>query len=322
MTDTRAPRLLARFAAAGPVARGAMWMILSGLAFATMMASAKLAGQRLDSFQVAFFRALFGLAAILPFIVRLGMDGVRTNRPWLQMARGVFGSSAMLTGFYAMVHLPLADVTAIGFANPLFLLVLAAIFLGERLRWRRSLATLAGFSGVVLMLRPAGTVDPAALVALLSTLLAACSMVLIKTMARNDNPSTIVFYFGVFSTIVSAIPAALVWQAPTAHELAILVVMGIAATAGQSCMVRAYAAAEASVVAGFDYVRLLWACLFGYALFGQLPDHWTLGGAAIIIASTLYLARTEGAAARALAANVTEPATDPTLVPLPAQGKR
>jgi drug/metabolite transporter (DMT)-like permease len=294
-TTGRAGTLARRFADASPLVRGATWILLSGLFFALMISAAKFAGTRLDAFQVAFFRALFGLAAIMPFIVRLGVDGVRTSRPWLQIARGFVGSSAMLTGFYAMVHLPLADVTAIGFANPLFMLVLAALFLGERVRLRRTLATIAGFVGVIVMLRPAGTVDPAALAALLSTLLAACSLVLIKTMARNDNPSTIVFYFGLFSTVISAVPAALVWVTPTWHELAVLGAMGLCATAGQSCMVRAYAAAEATLVSSFDYVRLIWACLFGYLWFGEIPDRWTLVGAGIIIASTLYLARRERA---------------------------
>jgi len=288
-------QLGARFAAASPVVRGASWMLLCGLFFAIMIAAAKYAGERLHPFQVAFFRALFGLIAILPFILRMGLDGVRSSRPWLQIARGVVGSSAMMTGFYAIVHLPMADVTAIGFANPLFLLVLAALFLGERLRLDRGIATISGFVGVMIMLRPAGTVDPAALFALLSTFLAACSMVLIKTMARNDNPSTIVFYFGVFSTAVSVVPASLVWVQPTGHEMVVLVAMGVAATAGQSCMVRAYAAAEASLVASFDYVRLVWACLFGYLWFGEVPDRWTLAGAMVIVGSTLYLARREQA---------------------------
>jgi drug/metabolite transporter (DMT)-like permease len=294
-TNGRAGLLARRFAEASPLVRGATWILLSGVFFALMISAAKFAGNRLDAFQVAFFRALFGLASIMPFIVRLGVDGVRTSRPWLQIARGFVGSSAMLTGFYAMVHLPLADVTAIGFANPLFMLVLAALFLGERVRLRRTLATIAGFAGVIVMLRPAGTLDPAALAALLSTLLAACSLVLIKTMARNDNPTTIVFYFGLFSTVISAVPAYLVWVTPTAHELVVLGAMGLFATAGQSCMVRAYAAAEATLVASFDYVRLIWACLFGYLWFGEIPDRWTLVGAAIIIASTLYLARRERA---------------------------
>ncbi len=273
--------------------RGISWMIGSVFFYTVMGVAVKFAGHRLDPMQIGFARALFGLLALLPFAWQAGWAGLKTNRPVLQFARGFTGSSAMLIGFWAIVHLPLADVTAISFANPLFLLVLAVLFLGEKVGVRRWSATAVGFVGVLVMVRPGLDMDPAMLIALGGTALVAISVILIKTMARNDNPMTLLLYFGIFSTAISAVPAALVWQNPTGEELLFLLITGICGTAAQSCYIRSFAAADASLVAPFEYTKLIFAGLFGFVFFLEVPDRWTIVGAGIIVASTLYIARRE-----------------------------
>lgn len=270
-------------------------MLASALLFTAMAVAAKLVGPRLDAFQIAFFRAISGFATVAPFAYAAGWGAVRTNRPALQIARGLTGTAAMLLMFYSVVHLPLAQVTAIGFANPLFLIVLAALFLGETVRIRRWSATLIGFAGVLIMVRPSASTDPTLLIALLGTFLVAVSVALIKTMAKNDRPMTMLFYFGVFSTVISAVPAALVWQAPTGQELVFLLLTGIFGASAQACYIRAFRDAEASLVAPFEYSKLLFAVLFGVLLFDEIPDHWTFAGAAVIVGATLYIARREAA---------------------------
>src|SRR3546814_16470131 len=131
----------------------------------------KLVGARLDSLEIGFFRCAFGLATVLPFMLRGGTAAFRTERPMLHLFRGLLGTTAMFCSFYALTHLPLADATAIGFANTLFMIVLAVLFLGKTVRWRRWTATIVGFAGVLVMVGPGGHgVDLPVLAALFGTL--------------------------------------------------------------------------------------------------------------------------------------------------------
>lgn len=288
--------------------RGAIWILLASLLFTIMSAMVKSVGARLDSFEIGFFRCAFGLLAVLPFMLRAGPAAFQTRRPVMHLMRGLLGTTAMFCGFYALTHLPLAEATAIGFASSLFVIVLAVLFLGEAVRWRRWTATVVGFVGVLVMVGPGGHgLDPAMLVALFGTLCVATVSVVIKRLSATESPLSIVFSFGVVSTVVSAAPAAMVWQTPTADELALLVLIGAIGTAAQSCGIRGFRAGEATAVAPFDYSRLLFAGVLGYAIWGDVPTTYTLAGACLIVASTLYIARREAALARR-AASETGPA--------------
>src|SRR5690606_23111586 len=299
MTDglrARPRGLVARGRALPGNARGALWMLLAGAVFTAQGALVKLLGTRLDSFQIAFFRCAVGLLTIAPFIVgpylAQGATALfMTGRPWMHLARGLVGVAGLFCGFYAVTHLPLADATAISFTKPLFMIVLAVLFLGERFRWRRWSATAIGFIGVLIIMRPGtASFDPAALVALLGSLFVADVVVLVKKLATTERNVTILFYFAVITTIVSAGPALLVWQDPSGAELVLLALVGIAATLGQACSLRAYRAGEATAVMPFDYARLVFAAAYGYLFFAEVPDIWTYVGAAILVASTLYIA--------------------------------
>jgi drug/metabolite transporter (DMT)-like permease len=139
-------------------ARGAAWIILAGFCFATMGATVKLLGARLDPLQIAFFRCAFGLLFLLPFLLRSGgvVQALRSRRPGRHVARVVLGVIAMYCGFYAITRMPLADVTTLGFSQPLFMIPLAVLVLGEQIHRARWLATIAGFAGVLLMIGPGG----------------------------------------------------------------------------------------------------------------------------------------------------------------------
>ncbi len=286
--------LATRWTALPANVRGALWILAASILFSTMAALVKTLGARLDSFQIAFFRCAFGLAVILPFMVRAGPSVFRTDRLPLHVFRALTGVTAMFCGFYALTHLPLADATAISFAKPLFMIVLAVFFLRETVRWRRWTATAVGFVGVLIMIRPGEAgLDPALLAALFGTLCVAVVVVLIKRLSTTEAPLTILFTFGVVSTLVSAIPAALVWRMPTAEELILLVLVGALGAAGQSCGIRGFRVGEATAVVPFDYSRLLFAGAFGYMLFGDIPTVHTVIGAGLIVASTLYIALRE-----------------------------
>jgi drug/metabolite transporter (DMT)-like permease len=259
-----------------------------------MALTVKLLGARLDSFQIAFFRAFVGLVALLPFVAR-GGGGVmvRTRRPVMHLARGVLGAGAMFCGYYALTHLPLADAVAISYARPLFLIVLAVLFLNETVRLRRWSATAVGFLGVLVMMRPGGGVELASLLALAGALMIAVVNVLVKKLAATERPVTILFHFGVISTIATLVPALVVWRGPTPVELLLLVLVGVLGMSAQACMIRGLRLGEATAVMPFDYVRLLIAGVVGFLVFAEVPDRWTLIGAAVIVAAPLYIALRE-----------------------------
>ncbi len=281
-----------------PIWRGAMWMLLSALMFAVMGVVVKWLGSRLDSFQVAFFRAGFGFLTILPFAVAGGLAAFRTQRPGIHLLRGMLGATGMVCGFYALTHLPLAEATAYSFTRPMFVVVLAAIFLGERLRIRRISATLVGFAGVLIMMEPAVGLQPAALVALMGTALVAGVVVTVKLLLRVDRPITILFWFGLISTVLTMIPALVVWIQPTFEELILLIATGAVGAGAQGAMMRAYMLAEATVMAPFSYVQLVFAGAFGYLAFAEVPGVRTFVGATVIVGSTMYIVFREAALAR------------------------
>ncbi|HEX2115527.1 MAG TPA: DMT family transporter, partial [Alphaproteobacteria bacterium] len=152
-------------------ARGALWMLGAVTAFAMMDALIKWVGQTLDPFQIALFRCLFGGLFVLPFALRHGPAAIRTRRWGGHLGRALIGYTAMTLGFYAVTHLPLADATALSFTRPLFMILLAVLFLNEQVRWRRWSATGVGFLGVLVMARPGeGGFEFAALIAIAATL--------------------------------------------------------------------------------------------------------------------------------------------------------
>ena len=228
----------------------------------------------------------------------------------------------MVGGFYATTRLPLTDSTAISFTAPLFMILTAIFLLGEKVRWRRGLATVAGFIGVLVMVRPdSGTLDAAAMVGLFAAFLVALSTTLIKRLSATEEALTILVYFGLFSSILTAIPAYVVWRPLTSDELALLGLVGTLGAVGQFCQVRAYAAGELMAVAPIDYSRLIFAGIMGFLLFAELPDRYTLVGAAIIVGSTLYIAYRETHLSRlhraALAARPTAPHPEDAAAPEP-----
>ncbi|WP_185961396.1 DMT family transporter [Telmatospirillum sp. J64-1] len=275
--------------------RGALWMLAAAASFASMNGLIKGLGQEMHAFEIAFFRALFGLLLVAPFAMRGGIGMVKTKKPHLHLLRAVLGVTAMITSFYAFTQLPLAAVTAILFTKPLFMIVLAVLFLGEVVRWRRWAATLVGFIGMLVILQPWSGMGlgPAALWAVLSAFAMAGALAMVKKMTETERPATMLFWFTVAATVVSAIPAAMVWQTPTGGQLALLVLIGALGSAGQYLAVRAYRVGEATLVTPLDYFQLLFAGVIGYWAFSEMPGIWTAVGAAIIVASTFYILRRE-----------------------------
>ncbi len=287
------------------IVRGALWMIAGAAFLAGMIGVVRHLSASLHPFEIAFFRNLFGLAFMLPWILGTGFRGLRTNRIGLFGLRACFSIGAMLCWFWAIAHMPLAEAVALNFTSPMFTTVLAVLFLGEVVRLRRWSATAVGFLGALVILRPGlDAIQPAALVVLASSLFMGAARVCVKKLSATESSNAIVAYMVLFLTPMSLVPALFVWRTPDADTFLWLILLGGLATLAHQCMARAFRAAEASAVVPFDYARLPFTALIAYFAFGQVAGLWTWIGAGIIAAAGVYIARREAALSRpAVSAN-------------------
>jgi drug/metabolite transporter (DMT)-like permease len=213
--------------------------------------------------------------------------------------RTAMGTGSMVLGFYAVSMLPLADATAIAFSQPLFSVVVAALVLGEKVRWRRWSATVIGFAGVLIMARPGeGSLQLGALVALANAAAVSISILLVRRLSDSETPLMILTQFAIFSTILLTVPAILVWRWPDLWGWVLAVGIAVSATVGQYFWVQAFKAGEMSAVAPFEYMRLPFAVFVGWLIWGEMPVIWTYIGASIVIGSALYIAHREHQLAR------------------------
>ena len=259
----------------------------------------KYVGGNIHPVQIALIRYSLGVVLLAPMFVRLGLTGLKTARIGLHLGRALVATIGQLAVYYAVVHLMLADATAIMFSRPLFITVLAVVLLGETVGWRRWSATIVGFAGMVVMVRPGQMgFDPVSMVAIAAALLFALSLVLIRKLASTEPPARILFYYHVSGSLLFLGPALWLWVAPSALQWLLLFLIGVLTTIGMVCFVRGFAVGEASIVGPMEYSRLVYAALIGYFVFAELPDAWTWVGAAIIVASTLYVTRHEAMSGR------------------------
>ena len=292
--------LLAAYFSLPPPMRGMVLMFGATVGFASMHAVIRIASSEQHPFEVAFFRNLFGLAFLSPFLLRYGFGLLRTRRLPLHAARGAVHVSAMLMFFFAVPITPLSTVAALSFTAPLFVTVGAVLVLGEVVRIRRIAALVAGFVGALVIVRPGmAALDPGSLLVLGSSAVWAVAMILIKLLARTESSLTMTAYMAVFLTPLSAIAAAFVWQWPSLEDLGWFALMGSFGTLAHLCFGQAFREADTTVVLPVDFLRLIWASVYGYLLFNEIPVLFVWIGGVIIFASTLYLAYREAKVARA-----------------------
>jgi drug/metabolite transporter (DMT)-like permease len=287
-------RVLATFSGLPGPFRAAFWIVCGGGAFVFMMAIARHLADDLHMLLIVFWRAVFGVAFMLPWLARRGLGALRTDKAALHGARTLSNYGGLLFTFYAATLLPLADITAIGFARPIIGSVLAILILGEAARARRWWATLAGFAGALIIVRP-GFVEfnPGIWLVICAVVLGGFNVILARYLVRTDTPDTVAMYMMLFLTPMSLAPALFVWRWPDGGELLWLVLLGAVGMLSQRSITRAYHAAEATLTLSFDFLRLPVAALIGYVLFAERPDVWVWVGGAVICAATVFLGRLE-----------------------------
>jgi|SRR6056297_1315378 len=280
--------------------RGILLMALGFFSFAACDVQAKFLTDTLHPFQIVWFRQLGLALGVVVLLVLRGGHILRSHLPVIQIARGLMAVFSAVFFIIAVSYVPLADVVAVTFVAPFIVTVLGALFLGEAVGIRRWIAVSIGFVGMLVVIRPGmGVLHPAIGFAVAAATLFSLRQVLSRSLSGADPVITTVAYTSLTSIAVASVALPFVWSWPQDPSLW-LVIIGLSVTAGlgEILVIRALDIALAVVLAPIHYSMILWSTFYGYVVFSDLPDVWTLLGCAIIVASGLYTLHREHAAAK------------------------
>ncbi len=279
-------------------------MLASTVCFAAMHATIRYVSFELHPFEIAFFRNLFGLVALVPPLLRYGPSILRTNKIHLHAVRGLLSLITVLSMITGLSLTPLAEATSLNFTVPIFATIGAILILGEALTATRLIALVVGFAGAVLILRP-GFVEigfgPVAM--LISAASWGGGVVANRVLMRTESSVTVVVHMTFFVMPVTFVLALFVWQWPTPMQLFWLLLLGTFGTLAHICLTQAFKTAEATAVVPIDFTRLIWASLLGYFLFAEVPDAFIWVGAAMIFGAVLFITYYEARADRSARAS-------------------
>ena len=269
---------------------GALLVIVAEFCMATMGAMVKLLGQSMPHEMAVFARNLAGLIVLLPVLIKHRGFTWKTSCLHLHLLRSLAGVAAMYCFFYAIIHMPLADSMLLKMTAPLFMPVIALFWLHENISHWTIYALLMGFAGVWLIVDPSGEMNWVALIAIAGGVLAAIAKVSIRRLSHTEPTTRIVFYFATTATLVSAIPAFLVWIAPDGQTLLLMAAIGIVGTVGQLALTRAYSVSNAGTIAPLTYFSVIFGGVYGYLFWHEIPHLQFIAGAVLIsIAGLLTL---------------------------------
>ena len=286
-----------------PTTRGLVWASVAGLTFSLLNALMRLLTLQLDPFQSLFLRYFFGLLVLLPVVWHGGFAAYRPKKMSGQFTRGAFHTLGLCLWFTALPRIPLADMTAIGFTTPIFIMVGAWFFFREAMRWERWLATAVGFTGVLIVVGPqlSGSTGGYHLLMLASAPMFAASFLLTKALTRHETPGVIIVWQSISVSLFSLPLALLHWQSLSAWQWAGFALCGVLGSAGHYCLTRSFMAADISATQSAKFLDLVWSALMGWLLFTDIPSQSTLIGGTVICAATIWVAGRESRAARAVA---------------------
>lgn len=276
--------------------RGMAWMVLSGVLFIMLTTIMRGIAQTMNPIEVQALRYSAGIIVMLPLIWRSGFSAWKPASGWWgQVRRGIVHTSSLLLWFTALPHIQIADVTAISFTTPIFVMIGAVIFLGEKMIWERWVAALIGTAGVVVVVWGglSGSGGGYTLLMLASSPLIAASYLISKALTRVDRPTVIVAWQSITVALISLPIAAFDWTWPTGTQWLLLLCCGALGSSGHYALTRAFVAADASATQPARFLDLGWSALAGYVVFHDIPSNDTLVGAAIILAGTTWLAQRE-----------------------------
>ena len=274
-----------------PRVQGILLMAASMAFFALLDGMAKHVMLHLPAFVAVFFRYLLALALTLVIVWRAGgLSLLATGHPLLQALRGLMLVSSTWLNFFAISYLQLAQTAAISFTIPLWVCALSVPLLGEAVGLRRWIAVLVGFLGVLVIMRP-GTEDfhPAMLLSVMAAICGALYNIATRKVGGRDRAETSLFYVGFVGSLGAALPLPWHWQMPEGTQWLFLVGMGLCGGIGHFMLIQAHRLAPAAALSPFVYTQIVWMIALGFLMFGDVPDLWTLIGAAVVIASGLFV---------------------------------
>ena len=278
---------------------GIAWMLATMFCFVTLDSTAKYLMQSYPVAQVIWARFFFHLVFVVILMGPRLSARIRSQNLLHQGLRSFFMFSTTVLFFLGIHLLPLTTASTIMFMSPIILTVLSIPLLGERVGPRRWLGIVIAFAGALVVMRPGSeSLQLSTLVVLAAAFTHALYQVFTRKLGTRDSPMTSLFYTGAIGALVTTAAIPLYWQPVASTDWALFVFAGIVGGIGHLCLIRAFRSAPASVVAPFSYSSLLWATAFGFVIFGDLPDGWTLTGAALIIGSGLYIFHREQALKR------------------------
>jgi drug/metabolite transporter (DMT)-like permease len=280
------------------VLRGAAWMIMAGFCWTIMTILVRQLSADYSSFEILFFRNLVSVCILLPLAMRSGLSSLKTQRLPLHSLRALLSYIGVLLLFYGIANIPLPDVTALSFTQPLFVVVLAALILKEAVNGARWIAVIAGFVGLLVIVRPGVVaVELATVLVLLSAFSYAVSNICVKRLMTTDTANQSVFYFNLLMLPIALVPALFVWVTPALADLPLFVAIGVNGTIAVYAYARSFTLADASAVMPFDFLRMPMAATAAFLLFSETGDIWTWVGSVIIFASSYFLARSSSKSA-------------------------
>ncbi len=269
---------------------GSLFVILGEVFFVSMGMLVKYLGESIPNHHLVFYRNVLAALVLIPLLYKQGFHNIKTRHIGMHLIRSLCGVLAMYCFFYALANIELANAMLLKLTGPIFIPIIAILWIQEHVTTKTILGIAVGFVGVIIFLNPTAEIQFAALVGLAGGALAAAAKVAIRKMSNTEPTTRIVFYFALFGAVFSSIPV-LAGQAyvPTAKEWSLLLLLGVVGTCGQFCLTQAYRLAPASQVGPFTYSSLLWASIAGWFFWGELPTAQTIIGASLIIAAGIIL---------------------------------
>lgn len=279
-----------------PTVQGLLWTTAAGLFFVVLNTIQRVMTQQLDPFQAQFLRYACGLFVMMPLVLRAGFAAYKPKDISGQFIRGAVHTLGLVLWYTALPKIPLADMTAIGFTGPIFIMLGAYLFFKEPMHWDRWLASIIGFCGVMIVVGPrlAGTGGHYNLLMLASAPIFAASFLLTKGLTRLENAQVIVVWQSITVTLFSLPMALLHWEHPSAMQWVGFLVSGVLGSAAHYCLTRSFSIADISSTQSIRFLDLVWSAVFGWLIFSDIPSQTTLIGGVVICAATVWIAHREG----------------------------
>ena len=270
------------------LSKALLCLMTSALLFSIMGICVRFASQTVDNATAVFFRNAVGLLIFIPMLFKQGFSFIKTDKLWMHTWRSMIGLTSMYGFFYAIAHLKLSNAMVFSYSSPIFIPIIAWLFLKEKITKSMILAAIIGLTGVLLVAKPdQGLFNIFSVIGLGACFCSALAFVTVRALTNTEPPERVVFYFCIFGTLISSIPMFWHWRVFTWHELALLVAAGLLANFSQILMSYAYSLAPAGQIGPMNYIAIIFAGIWGFIFWHEIPDIWSVVGILIILGAIL-----------------------------------